>query len=30
VLGWGKSAEAMKVIEESIDRYSAAFLSQGP
>ena len=30
VLGWGKSAEAMQVIVESIDRYSAAFLSQGP
>ena len=30
ILGWGKSDEAMRVVDESIARYAEAFLSQGP
>ncbi|HLV25893.1 MAG TPA: inorganic diphosphatase [Gemmatimonadales bacterium] len=30
VLGWGKSDEAMQVINDSIARYEAAYLSLGP
>ncbi len=30
VVGWEKSEVAMRVIEESIERYTDAFLSQGP
>ncbi|MBX3173605.1 MAG: inorganic diphosphatase [Gemmatimonadaceae bacterium] len=30
ILGWGKSEEAMRVVDESITRYAAAYLSQGP
>ena len=28
--GWGKSDEAAKVIDDSIARYSSAFLHLGP
>ncbi|MBA3854522.1 MAG: inorganic pyrophosphatase, partial [Gemmatimonas sp.] len=30
VLGWGKSEEAMRIIDESVVRYAEAYLSQGP
>ena len=30
IMGWGKSDEAMRVINDSIDRYAARYLSQGP
>ncbi|MFM9012278.1 MAG: inorganic diphosphatase, partial [Gemmatimonadota bacterium] len=30
IRGWGKSDEAMRIIRESIDRYAASYLSQGP
>jgi inorganic pyrophosphatase len=30
IAGWGKSEDAMQVITESIDRYAAQYLSQGP
>ena len=30
VLGWGKSDEAMRIIDESIVRYAEQYLSQGP
>jgi inorganic pyrophosphatase len=30
ILGWEKSEVAMQVVEESIDRYTQRYLSQGP
>jgi inorganic pyrophosphatase len=30
ILGWGKSEEAMRVIDESIARYAARYLALGP
>jgi inorganic pyrophosphatase len=30
IVGWGKSDEAMRIIDESIQRYAEAYLSQGP
>lgn len=30
IIGWGKSDEAMRIIDESIVRYAEAYLSQGP
>lgn len=30
ILGWGKSDEALRIIRESIDRYAAQYLSEGP
>jgi inorganic pyrophosphatase len=30
ILGWQKSEVAMRVIEESIERYAKQYLSQGP
>ena len=30
VVGWGKSDEAMRIINESIERYAEQYLSQGP
>ena len=30
IIGWGKSEEAMRIIDESVVRYAARYLSQGP
>jgi inorganic pyrophosphatase len=30
IIGWGKSEEAMRIVDESIVRYAEQYLSQGP